>query len=254
MQKILWSFLLIFCLFGCSHFEKNKTPIHVVEGQHRIQTLDSSYLPLFELGNVHSLRPDHRILRGASPVGKTNFLKLEGITDVLIFREAVSADVKKEKDELAQQGYNENQIHHVSMKWKDLPSIESGCRDVVAGLQIMERVEQDQRKKLYLHCTVGEDRTGLISGLYRMIYQGWSAERSYQNELCSHGFGGANPRKPMQVVEMIDRNLKPLYAHMSLLIEQGLLKMGRLDPQFCALTERNSIDEKIKSLQCLTQH
>lgn len=40
---------------------------------------------------------------------------------------------------------------------------------------------------LFLHCLHGEDRTGLVVGLYRVIYQGWTPEDAYR-EMLDKGF------------------------------------------------------------------
>jgi len=44
--------------------------------------------------------------------------------------------------------------------------------DVVAALQNLRRASRDA--PVLLHCQHGADRTGMISALYRILYQGWS--------------------------------------------------------------------------------
>jgi len=44
--------------------------------------------------------------------------------------------------------------------------------DVVAALQDLRRASRDA--PVLLHCQHGADRTGMISALYRILYQGWS--------------------------------------------------------------------------------
>ena len=45
-------------------------------------------------------------------------------------------------------------------------------KDVVAALQDVRRASRDA--PVLLHCQHGADRTGMISALYRILYQGWS--------------------------------------------------------------------------------
>jgi len=45
-------------------------------------------------------------------------------------------------------------------------------KDVVAALQDLRRASRDA--PVLLHCQHGADRTGMISALYRILYQGWS--------------------------------------------------------------------------------
>jgi protein tyrosine/serine phosphatase len=44
-----------------------------------------------------------------------------------------------------------------------------------------------QSYPVLLHCLHGEDRTGLIIGLYRVIFQNWSPQAAYQ-EMLDRGF------------------------------------------------------------------
>ncbi len=44
--------------------------------------------------------------------------------------------------------------------------------DVVAALQNLRRASRDA--PVLLHCQHGADRTGMITALYRILYQGWS--------------------------------------------------------------------------------
>lgn len=47
---------------------------------------------------------------------------------------------------------------------------------------------QDKRNfPIYLHCKHGEDRTGLIMGLYRVVVDHWSPEEAYR-EMREYGF------------------------------------------------------------------
>jgi len=39
-----------------------------------------------------------------------------------------------------------------------------------------------------LHCQHGADRTGLITALYRIVYQGWSKDQALE-EMLQGGFG-----------------------------------------------------------------
>jgi len=40
---------------------------------------------------------------------------------------------------------------------------------------------------LFVHCSHGEDRTGLIVGLYRVVHNGWTKERAFE-EMKANGF------------------------------------------------------------------
>jgi len=58
--------------------------------------------------------------------------------------------------------------------------------DVVAALQNLRRASRDA--PVLLHCQHGADRTGMITALYRILYQGWSKVAA-QDEMQNGKFG-----------------------------------------------------------------
>jgi protein tyrosine/serine phosphatase len=61
-----------------------------------------------------------------------------------------------------------------------------GDKQVVAALKAIKDAEKDG--PVLLHCLHGADRTGLVSAMYRMLYQGWSKDDALQ-ELTQGGYG-----------------------------------------------------------------
>jgi hypothetical protein len=59
-----------------------------------------------------------------------------------------------------------------------------GCPDRHA---LCSAVDGLKSEKTYVHCTHGEDRTGLFVGLYRVRVQQWTRERAY-DEMKKRGF------------------------------------------------------------------
>ena len=53
--------------------------------------------------------------------------------------------------------------------------------------EILEIISDSKRYPLFLHCKHGEDRTGMIAGLYRVEYQNWSPQDAYE-EMKNLGF------------------------------------------------------------------
>lgn len=242
----LFVFTLLFV--GCA---TGKKQIVITEGGEDRLALPSTHTPLENLGNAHALRADERILRGAAPETRLALLKDQGVTDVLIFRDGMGDAVEREKNNLRKLGYAENNIHHVPMKWRRFPSFESGCENAVAALQVMQTVENDPSKKLYLHCTMGEDRTGMVAGLYRMVFQGWTADKAFLEEMCARGFSEANPRKPVEVAGMINNDLKPIFARMAVMAETGVLNSKSLSSRVCAANVSDARVQEILAKTCL---
>ncbi|MFC7419297.1 dual specificity protein phosphatase family protein [Iodobacter arcticus] len=57
-------------------------------------------------------------------------------------------------------------------------------KDVIAALRAIKQAEAP----VLLHCLHGADRTGLISAIYRILYQGWSKEQAL-DELMNGAYG-----------------------------------------------------------------
>jgi protein tyrosine/serine phosphatase len=65
------------------------------------------------------------------------------------------------------------------MDWRVAPS----DQQIESLLQVLK----DKREfPVYLHCKHGEDRTGLVFGLYRVVVDGWSVEDAYDEMLKLH--------------------------------------------------------------------
>jgi protein-tyrosine phosphatase len=62
-----------------------------------------------------------------------------------------------------------------------------GARPVVID-QFLELFDDPTIYPVLLHCKAGLHRTGILSAIYRMEYQGWSRQSAFR-ELRAHGFG-----------------------------------------------------------------
>jgi protein tyrosine phosphatase (PTP) superfamily phosphohydrolase (DUF442 family) len=57
-------------------------------------------------------------------------------------------------------------------------------------LEVLRSIRQAQaRGPVLIHCKHGQNRTGLIAALYRVVYQGWSKQQALA-EMRRGGFGG----------------------------------------------------------------
>jgi uncharacterized protein (TIGR01244 family) len=62
-------------------------------------------------------------------------------------------------------------------------------QDVVAALRILRHAQA--QGPVLIHCQHGADRTGLVSALYRVVYQGWTKEQALDE--MEHGGYGFSP-------------------------------------------------------------
>jgi protein tyrosine phosphatase (PTP) superfamily phosphohydrolase (DUF442 family) len=53
--------------------------------------------------------------------------------------------------------------------------------------QFLKLIQQNPKKKIFVHCRLGDDRTGMAIAAYRMADEGWSAEEA-MTEMKRFGF------------------------------------------------------------------
>jgi protein-tyrosine phosphatase len=198
-----------------------------------------STVPGFTIRNTHLVNDPAlsgtEILRGNAPNDLLPELQSYGVTDVLIFKKQTELEVDAELAALSQMGYASERITHIPFVWKYLPEFRVSCEETVSALQVLFRATLGPPgTKLFLHCTVGEDRTGVLAGAFRMLNQAWSLDYAFKNELCERGYEKGNPYKPKYVIDHIQRGLTPFFLKMAYLIETGKLRADALDPAVCA--------------------
>jgi len=187
-----------------------------------------STVPGISIGNAH-LVDERSLIRGSQPLSKSMELKAWGITDVIIFKSPTRNEVADEITALTALGIRTT---HIPFKWKNLESPEVACRQVVQALQIMKQ-NRSEGKVTFFHCTVGEDRTGLLAGVWRMLDDGYTRSHAWTNEMCPNGYADGNRMKPKAVAEAIHAELSPLFYGMAKKIKEGQLTLETLDAEVC---------------------
>lgn len=157
------------------------------------------------------------VLRGSEPAKKVAELKDFGIDEVIIFKSQTKTEVDDELLALQTLGIKS---HHIPFKWKQLESAQAACEQLVDALAIIRRAQRN-KKDIFFHCTVGEDRTGMLAGLLRMQEEGLSADEAFRDEMCANGYADGNPKKPWHVANAIHQELTPLFFALAAKIEAG---------------------------------
>jgi hypothetical protein len=164
-----------------------------------------------------------------------NLQKVIGMTDVLIFRAASQGvGVDDELKILSDLGLPKANVTHIPFEWKKFASFQEACEQSLQALRLMRSSVTTAGRSLYLHCTVGEDRTGYIAALYNMIYLGWSEDRAFGEEMCARGYAHGNPTKPLEVSEIIHSAMTPVFLKMSHLARTEPKRMKAYDATLCA--------------------
>lgn len=198
---------------------------------------------------------DEQIIRGPAPTTKLKELTAAGVTDVLIIKNQTSNEVDQEVSGLKELGFTANRIKHVPLKWKEVAPVEA-CHQTVEALSHLIQTTKQRGRKIYFHCTVGEDRTGMVAGLYRILTQEWSSQDAFKKEMCARGYAEGNRKKPAAVSGAIRENLTPLFLALVRYIDKGELSKRKLDSTFCDSTEFSELLEnkafrtEAKSVKC----
>jgi tyrosine-protein phosphatase SIW14 len=121
-----------------------------------------------------------QLYRGAQPRnGSIARLKEIGITTIVDLRGEDVGMRDQEKKEANSLG-----IHFVSIPVSGWAPPKS---DQVA--QFLSLFDENAKERVFVHCRLGEDRTGVFVAIYRMAVQKWTAEQAI-NEMYFFGFNG----------------------------------------------------------------
>ncbi|MDR2219056.1 MAG: dual specificity protein phosphatase family protein [Methylobacillus sp.] len=128
--------------------------------------------PVPGIENLHRITPS---LYRSEQFSKDDVAQLQelGIKKVISFR-AFHSDKKM----LAGSGI---ELQRIPINTWDIDD-----KDVIAALKALRNAERDG--PVLIHCQHGADRTGLISAMYRIVYQGWSKEQAL-DELQNGDYG-----------------------------------------------------------------
>jgi tyrosine-protein phosphatase SIW14 len=140
----------------------------------------STAIPREATGIPNFAEVSPQLYRGAQPDRKgIGTLKKLGVDIVVDMRGGRN---KAEKTEV-----NEAGMQFVSIPWhcprpKDKPFA-----------RFLKLIEENPKKKFFVHCRLGDDRTGMAVAAYRMAEQGWSADEALK-EMQTFGFDSLHHR------------------------------------------------------------
>jgi tyrosine-protein phosphatase SIW14 len=105
-----------------------------------------------------------------------------GLSDLAEFKTIINLEnqfkyVKAEKANAEEQG-----IQFISSPMD--PSAVPEEQEINKLIAIMKN---KKNQPIFIHCFHGEDRTGLVVGVYRVVVDGWTPQRAYQ-EMLDMGF------------------------------------------------------------------
>ncbi len=128
------------------------------------------------LPNFGEVSPN--LYRGGQPgVDGLEALKRMGVQIVVDMRGGASAHEKTAVNQLG--------MKYVSIPWHcPFPKAE-------AFAKFLHVIQENPGKKVFVHCRLGDDRTGMAIASYRMAMEGWSADAAMK-EMELFGFRGVH--------------------------------------------------------------
>lgn len=109
-------------------------------------------------------------------------------------------------------------IEALGLELREIPMPGNGLgtpEDYVEALALMHESAMNGRKTL-VHCAAGTHRTGGVIAAYRMLVQGWPADRAY-DEMQAHGFSHTHNT---ELVPYLNENLPRIAEG---LVERGVI-------------------------------
>jgi tyrosine-protein phosphatase SIW14 len=84
----------------------------------------------------------------------------------------------------------EKEVRSLGMEYVAIPWHCPWPKDEVFA-KFLKVLRENKGKKVFVHCRLGDDRTGMMVAAYRMAEEGWTADEA-MNEMKSFGFSRAH--------------------------------------------------------------
>jgi hypothetical protein len=197
----------------------------------------ASTVPGLRIQNAHAVGAGGMVFRGMAPRSADDYADLTatGIGAVLVFKNQTGQDdVGEELTALTGHGLAASRVVNIPFKWKDIGTFTDPCTQTIDALKFIA-TSVAAHKKTFFHCTVGEDRTGLLAAVHRLLSEpSLTADKAFDEEMCERGYASGNPLKPAFVTGALDHGLTPLYQRLAYLVAKGKIRAGALDASVCA--------------------
>jgi len=140
------------------------------------QASPSNRLPNIAINNFGHVNDNY--YRGAQPAGRD-------------YADLAALGVKTVVDLTEDGDVNEPRIvQSRGMKFYRIPMTTHSQPAPHAVAQFLKLVNDPANQPVYVHCQGGRHRTGIMTAVYRMVEDGWTADQAY-GEMQRYGFGPA---------------------------------------------------------------
>jgi protein tyrosine/serine phosphatase len=119
-----------------------------------------------ELSNFHEVNP--QLYRGAQPKpGGIKRLGQLGVKTIVDLRETKGAARAEEAE-----------ARGAGLRYFNIPMREWGRPTDEQVEHVLKILRDSENQPVFVHCRLGEDRTGLVIAIYRITHDGWTSERA----------------------------------------------------------------------------
>ena len=161
--------------YGCAHPAHPAAAVPIRETQSVQLTGFGERMQVPGMSNVGKLNGS--LYRGSQPNAEGfEQLKKLGVTTIVDLRRQHPGAVKKERQ----------RVEALGMHFVYIPA--SGWSPPTDDelVQFFSFLQQHPKEKLYVHCWLGDDRTGVFLAAYRIVFEHWTAEKAFQEMLFFH--------------------------------------------------------------------
>lgn len=110
---------------------------------------------------------------------------LKGIDALARLNVNIVVDMRGGHNEKEEEAIKKRGMRYVAIPWHcPFPNDKAFAR-------FLKLMQENHGKKVFVHCRLGDDRTGMAIAAYRMAEQGWSAEQA-MSEMRAFGFTSAH--------------------------------------------------------------
>jgi tyrosine-protein phosphatase SIW14 len=138
---------------------------------------------------------DSNYYRGAKPQGR-DFSDLASLGVKMVIDLAAEGD--------RAEGTN---VERAGMKFVRIPLPEGHAPSTAQLSQFMKLVDDSANQPVYVHCIGGKHRTGVLTAVYRMTHDGWTADQAF-SEMKRYNFG------PVFLHASLKSYVYDFYAHL----------------------------------------
>lgn len=192
-------------------------------------------LPIANSYYVEKNKKGGAIIRGSAPLNHINLelMKKFGISEVIIFKNDKAGEVKSEIGGLSELGFKADKVTHIDFDWKDNQNFSSGCKKIIQGIDLL-KLALKNNKKIFFHCTTGEDRTGVLATSYLLsVSKNADIKTLFKDEMCAKGYEAGDADKDKEVVQRIREGLTKTFLKTAYRIKEAKTAKHAVNEDLC---------------------